>query len=116
MEELVSRLFALRDASHLAHWATKSFAEHEALGEFYISLIEHIDGVVESYQGAYGLLKAVKPFEYSKDNIIGQIIDEANWIADHREEIARGNTVIENQLDELGAFYLSTVYKLRFLG
>lgn len=115
MEELVSRLFALRDASHLAHWATRSFAEHEALGEFYDALIDRIDAVVEAYQGAYGLIKTVKPIEYRKDDILGQIIEEANWIADHREDIARGNTVIENQLDELGAFYLSTAYKLRFL-
>ena len=35
IEELVSKVFSARNASHLAHWATKSYAEHQALGAFY---------------------------------------------------------------------------------
>ena len=115
IEELVARSFALRDSVHLAHWATRSFAEHMALGEFYDEIIEHIDSTIEVYQGCYGLLKEVKPLSYSKDNILNQIVDEANWIAENRDAIAKNNQVIENQLDELGAFYASTAYKLKFL-
>lgn len=115
MEELVSRLFALRNAAHLAHWATRSYAEHKALGEFYDALIDKVDDLVEAYQGAFGLLKDVKSRPYAKADILSQIIEEANWIADNREDLARDNSVIENQLDDLGAFYLSAAYKLRFL-
>lgn len=115
MEELVSRLFALRDASHLSHWSASSLSEHEALGEFYGALIDKIDSIIEAYQGAYGKIKGVKPRDYTQGDILGRIIEEANWIADNREEISRNNSVIENQLDDLGAFYLKTTYKLRFL-
>jgi hypothetical protein len=115
IEEFVSRGFALRDAAHLAHWATRSYAEHVALGAFYDGLIDGIDGIIEAYQGCFGLIKAVEPTDYKRDEILSQIVTEANWIAENRDKIAKGNEVLENKLDELGGLYASTVYKLRFL-
>lgn len=115
MEEFVSRGFALRNAAHAAHWNTGSYAEHVALGDFYDGLIDAIDGIVEVYQGCFGKIGEVKPRPFTRDNILSQIVEQANWIAAHRDEIAKGNEVLENKLDELGALYASTAYKLRFL-
>lgn len=115
IEEFVSRGFALRNATHLAHWASRSYSEHVALGDFYDGLVDAIDGVVEAYQGCFGLIGEVSPKSYKKDDILSQIVKEANWIAENRDKIAKGNEVLENKLDELGALYASTVYKLRFL-
>ena len=115
IEQFVSRGFALRDAAHLAHWASRSYAEHVTLGEFYDALVDGIDTVVETYQGCFGLIGEVIPTSYKKDDILAQIVKEANWIAENRDQIAKGNEVLENKLDELGALYASTVYKLRFL-
>lgn len=115
IEEFVARNFALRDAAHLAHWSTSVYAEHVTLGEFYGALIDHTDGIVEAYQGAFGLIKEVKPRDYDKKDILAQIIKTANWIAENKDEIARDNEVLENKLDELGGLFASTVYKLRFL-
>ena len=56
IEEFVSRSFALRDAAHLAHWATRSYSEHVALGEFYDGLLDKVDTIVEAYQGCFGLI------------------------------------------------------------
>ena len=36
------------------HWQTKSYAEHEALGEYYNKFNELNDRLVESYQGKTG--------------------------------------------------------------
>jgi len=113
--DFISRVFALRDASHLAHWATSSYAEHVALGDFYDGLLDSLDGIVEVYQGCFGKVGEVKPKAFARDNILNQIVEQANWIAENRDEIAKGNEVLENKLDELGALYASTVYKLRFL-
>ena len=33
IEELVALVFATRNAVHLEHWRTKSFAAHTAMGE-----------------------------------------------------------------------------------
>lgn len=118
IEDFISRAFALRNAAHLAHWAatgTGSYARHSALGDLYDGVIDSVDSIVECYQGCYGLIGEVKPAVYAKDDIEQKLVETANWIAGNREAIARDNEIIENQLDELGALFAKTVYKLRFL-
>ena len=51
IEELVSRVFAIRNAAHLAHWASQSYSEHKALGKFYDGVIDKVDAIIETYQG-----------------------------------------------------------------
>ena len=53
-EEFVGLALLGRDMAHLAHWKTKSYAEHKALNTFYDELLELIDGFVEQYQGYTG--------------------------------------------------------------
>jgi len=115
IEEFVSRGFALRNASHLAHWATGSYAEHVALGDFYDGLIDGIDGIIEAYQGCFGKIGNVPSQPFKKDGILDQIVMMANWLATNRDKIAKGNQILENKIDELGGLFASTVYKLRFL-
>lgn len=117
IEELVSRIFATRNAAHIAHWAATgegSFARHQALGDLYDGLIDKLDNIVEIHQGAFGLIGSVEP-----RNVDGDIVDhigaEANWIVKNREEIAGGLPPIENTLDDLVELYLKTFYKLRNL-
>ena len=56
IEELIAKVFAAREAAHLEHWRTKSYAQHQALGEFYDTIIDQIDELVECYQGNFGLI------------------------------------------------------------
>lgn len=112
IEELVSRIFALRNATHLAHWATKSYAEHKALGKFYDDLIDKIDAIVEAYQGWYGLIGDVTLRAMPKTNITDKIREELTWIAQNREKIAKKNTMMENLIDDLMQSYSVTHYKL----
>lgn len=115
MEELVARVFALRDAAHLAHWAATgegSFARHMALGEFYEALPEEIDEIVETYQGGFGLIKPIKPVAFSRDDVTGLIASEGKWIAANRDKIARDNDALKNLIDGLAGLYMRTYYKL----
>lgn len=112
MEELISRVFALRDATHLAHWATKSFAQHLALGELYDGLVDKIDGLVEAYQGTFGLIGDVKIVFMPKENIVGSIREELDWIKSNRDRVAKGSTMLENLLDDLMQLYSTALYKL----
>lgn len=112
IEELVSRVFATRNAVHLAHWKTKSFSEHSALGSFYDDLIDGIDAVVEAHQGAFGLIGDVDPTVANKNNIAEHIKQEARWIEQNREDISGGVRAIENLIDSLTDSYLTTYYKL----
>jgi hypothetical protein len=112
IEELISRVFATRNAAHLKHWSTKSFAEHEALGGFYEGIIDHIDEIIELYQGAFGLVDGATVTSKVTSDVTAHIAKEAKWMQEHREELSKGACAIENKLDELVALYLRTYYKL----
>lgn len=115
MEELIARTFALRNAVHLAHWASRSYSEHVALGEFYDEVLDKLDLVVEAYQGLFGLVGQVPVLGARSNAIVDEIRTELEWLTTNRDEIAKNNSVISNQLDDMGHFYATTLYKLDFL-
>lgn len=120
LEELVSRVFATRNATHLAHWRAKgpgSYARHMALGDFYDSLIDKIDGIVEAHQGATGKLVGLVNLNAAdtRSDVAAKCADDCNWIAKNRDKIANGIPAIENLLDDLCDLYLTTIYKLKNL-
>lgn len=112
IEELINRVFSMRDAAHIEHWLTKSYAEHQALGEFYDDVVDKLDTLVEAYQGYFGLIGTVglKPLEFQ--SFVDLLGDEAKKICEARAEIARGNAAIENLVDGLCETYFKTFYKL----
>lgn len=115
IEELVTKVFATRNAIHTGHWKTKSYAEHVALGDFYDGLIDKIDSIVEMYQGAFDLIGNIDSEPVVGKDLIRHITEEAKWINDNRETISGDICAIENALDDLAGLYFHTLYKLRFL-
>ena len=117
VEEFIHRIFCSRNASHLAHWATGSYAEHQALGGFYDDVIDLADKFVEAHMGASG--KKIAPFEIPAlpkvKDITKYLTEEVSWISENRDEIASEIPALENILDEIVALYLSTIYKLKQL-
>lgn len=111
MEELVSRVFATRNALHLEHWATRSYAAHVALGELYDGIIDKIDDVVEMYQGAVEMLGDVKTGTTSGE-LIDHLREEADWIETNMEELSAGTKAVENALQDLTGLYYTAIYKL----
>lgn len=53
---LISKLFEARQVAHNAHLATRSYAAHKAMNEFYDGLLEIADELAEVIQGEFGLL------------------------------------------------------------
>ena len=118
IEELIGRVFAARNAAHLAHWKATgvgSFAKHMALGDFYDGIIDTLDKLVECYQGYFGLVGEIPTPPASKENIIVQITVDAAWISKNRSAIAKNVPALENIVDELSGIYLQTLYKLKNL-
>ena len=116
IEELVAKVFASRNTTHLAHWRTKSFAEHIALGDFYEDVIETVDKLVECYQGNFGLIKEVPDVEQAHNgDVVKLLSNDVAWIAKNRSKIARNVAALENIVDELTGLYLKTLYKLENL-
>lgn len=115
IEELVSRVFAARNVAHLAHWKTKSYAQHVALGDFYDSIIDQLDALVEAYQGQFGLIGNVALKAPAKAEIISYLESELAWMNESYEEITKDNSSLDNLLQNIVATYQSTLYKLKNL-
>lgn len=117
IEELISRVFCTRNIAHIAHWKTKSYAEHVALGDFYDGVIDIIDKLVEAYQGSFGIIKEIPEEDDSMYDmeILDLLQEDAKWVNKHRSEIAKKVASLENIVDELTDLYLTTIYKLKFL-
>lgn len=116
IEEFIARIFATRNAAHIEHWRTKSYAQHVALGSFYYDLIEDIDSIVEAHQGAFGLVSIGALDKQPKiANIVTHLESDMEWIAKNRKAITGGLPAIDNLLQSLEDSYLSTLYKLKNL-
>ncbi|CAB5079605.1 hypothetical protein UFOVP146_32 [uncultured Caudovirales phage] len=115
IEQLVSKVFEVRNSTHIRHWATKSFSEHMALGEFYDGVIDHIDSIVEAYQGCFGLIEITELSPKVDKDVIKLLNSQAKWIEENREIISGGVNSIQNLIDGLSDLYLKTIYKLENL-
>jgi len=115
IEQLAALVFSTRNAAHQAHWATKSFAQHMALGEFYDAVLDDIDKLVEAYQGQYGLID-FEAIGYTKpSDIIGVLEADVRWISDNRDRISKNNAALGNLVDGLVNTYQTALYKLKNL-
>jgi hypothetical protein len=116
--QFISTLMSARTQAHVFHLQTPSFAAHKALNEFYDEIVDTIDGLVESYQGKYGIVQGygnVALQEYqSCDGIILYFTTLVNFLEKSRSMIAQ-DSYIQNQIDELVALIYSLLYKLCFL-
>lgn len=112
-DDFVSLVLKDRDDAHIAHWKTKSFAEHKALNEFYDGVLELIDGFVEQYQGYYGGRMSISRADGTDTNIRDALEYRAEWIERVRYEICdRDETPLQNTIDEIVRLYQHTLYML----
>jgi len=115
IEHMIGKVFATRNAAHVEHWKTKSYAQHQALGDFYDGVIDLVDKLVEAYQGAAGIIGDVKSDGKSSDQIIDRLKDEVVWIEQNKSGCCKNISALENIVDEMVALYLTTIYKLENL-
>lgn len=110
--EFFERLFQSRDIIHLCHLATNSFAEHEALDDYYKGIIELTDALVEMYQGKYGIIDMKIPAS-EKVNAIEYL--EGLGVYVDNNKILFTESWILNQIDSISELIYSTLYKLKNL-
>ena len=115
--EMVSLLFHSRTQAHTLHLQTKSFAEHKALNDYYDEIVELIDGLIESYQGKYSIIKGYKKYDIEdyKDTTttVNYFKDLYSKVEDLRD--CCKDSYIQNEIDSVCKLINSTLYKLRFL-
>jgi hypothetical protein len=115
--DFFGKLFQLRDEIHLNHLKVTgvgSYAAHKALGDFYSNVLDLIDGLVESYQGKYGIIDITIPSSKSGDSI--KCLEELAKLTDSGASFFLfSETWIQNQIDEISTLVYSTLYKLKNL-
>lgn len=111
--ELAKRVFEARDITHKAHWLTKSFAQHSALGAFYDDVIDAIDAVIEHYIGTFGDVDIPLPAPKKVTDISAYLTDELDWIDSNTEQLAEGSEALANLIQGVTNVYQKAVYMLR---
>lgn len=118
MGQFISTLFASRTQAHIFHLQTPSFAAHKALNEYYDEIVGITDGIVESYQGKYGIITGygnIALQEYQSCEAIIVFFETLCMYVEKSRQLICQDTYIQNQIDEVVALINSTIYKLRFL-
>jgi hypothetical protein len=115
--QMISMAFLGRDLAHRAHLRTTSYAEHQALGEFYEGVIPLVDSFAEAYQGRFNDLLDIPLIDNEYEGEIADVLEQQMaWIEDNREKICpRKESSLHNEIDSIVSLYQRTLYKLRFL-
>lgn len=115
--KLISYLFHSRTQTHIFHLQTQSFAEHMALNTYYDGIVPLIDGIVEAYQGKYGIVKGYTNFNLMEYNNTQQVIAYLDTLckAVYATYETIEDTYIQNLLDGITELIKSTIYKLQNL-
>ena len=115
--EMVCQLLHSQTQVHIFHLGTKSYSEHKALQGYYEGIDALVDGVIESYQGKYGLLTNYKSFKNqsykNKNQVLKYFTGLLNMIEEKRD--CCDDSFIQNQIDTIQELAYSTMYKLKFL-
>jgi hypothetical protein len=116
-EELLCEMLEASAQAKVFHWQTSSFAEHEALGEFYESFNDLMDKFIESYQGCYGRIMLgcdmeVKP--YTMDAPVAFLESFKQYISGDARMLVISNSALTNILDEINGLVDQTIYRLTF--
>lgn len=119
MERIASMFFHSRTQAHIFHTRVTgvgSDAAHRALQAYYEGIVPLIDGVIETYQGQYGLIeyKEVNGIDNdaSKENMIKYFDNLCKFLAKERKEEKLQMSWLQNDLDNIASLLYSTKYKL----
>jgi hypothetical protein len=110
MDEIIDLVFGDADEAHREHLLSESFAQHEALGEFY----EDVRGALDAFVEAAIALDLPLPEDREPD-MLARLEASYVQLRDGREAACGGDATLENLHDELAAVYLKAIYKLKRL-
>lgn len=116
---LIGTLMQSRNQAHVYHLQVTgpgSYAAHVALQAYYDGIIPLIDGLVESYQGKYGILTGYKMSSSLREdgNMVSYFEALCVFVEKVRQYIPQ-DSYIENQIDTIVELINSTKYKLKSL-
>lgn len=117
--KFVSTLFASRTQAHIFHLQTRgpgSLAKHEALNAYYDGIVGLVDGLIESTQGRYGIVRGYSsPSQFKEDDQpLTYFQALCQYVETARKNVPQ-DSYIQNQIDEIVDLVEHTKYKLENL-
>jgi DNA-binding ferritin-like protein len=112
--DLVLTLLHSATNTHILHWQSKSYAEHQALGAFYEALPGKVDELVEAIQGRYDSTIEFPANYHSPSNSGKRELHELSEYFEEQRKVLPQDSEIQNIADEIQALIDSTLYLLRF--
>ena len=113
--KFIGLLFQSRDAMHLAHLQTTSYAEHKALDKYQDEIAELYDGLVESVSGIYGRPKnySVGTLQnYVSNEVVRTYFKDLYVLIEKERKTIYQETWVQNQIDEIAQLIAKTLYLL----
>lgn len=113
---LIGTLLQSRTQAHIYHWQTQgqgSYAAHTALGAYYETIPGLLDGLVESFQGRYGIVRGYKMTNTIRED--GSYVNYFEALCKFVETSRKGipqDSYLQNQIDTIVELIESTKYKL----
>jgi hypothetical protein len=100
---------------HVLHLQTRSYSQHAALNTFYSELDNLVDGLIEAFQGKYGVVDNYPPStENTTNEPIGFIKNLSDYVRSNRAAVA-DDSELQNDIDSIQTLIDSTLYKLKNL-
>jgi len=115
--EMMSILLHSQTQVHTLHLQTESYSEHKALQNYYEGIDGIVDGLVESFQGKYGIIKGYKSMDLQEWKSTEDTVKYMKGLCEKVIELRDccEDSYIQNQIDTVCELINSTLYKLRFL-
>jgi DNA-binding ferritin-like protein len=114
--EFIGMLLHSATITHLMHLQAEgegSYAAHKALGSYYEGIVEAVDAVAESIQGAYDVIIDSYPPAYADTNAtpLDYMKTLRAYVRNKRTELP-ADSEIQNEVDNIANLINSTCYKL----
>ena len=115
--EMMSILLHSQTQTHTLHLQTESYSEHKALQNYYEGIDGIVDGLVESFQGKYGIIKGYESMDLQEWKSTEDTVKYMKGLCEKVIELRDccEDSYIQNQIDTVCELINSTLYKLRFL-
>ena len=112
--EFVQTLLHAVTNTHILHWQSKSYAEHQALGAFYEELPDLVDSLAEKIMGKYDITFEFKNSYYTPAKTGKEELESLkDYVMEERKEIPQ-DSEIQNEVDNIANLINQTLYLLRF--
>lgn len=117
LESFFGKLFEVKNFAHLIHLRQPKLdlATHLSLGDFYEQLTNLADELIESYQGAYGLVNFSFTVPSTQVDCCDYIQNFFDYLTKTKIFIKPEDSWLLNQKDEITQLTAKTLFKLKYV-